>query len=310
MCHFCSCMRIGQAHQVGRVRIINIYGITMLIGLACMYGAQAQQVPFRPYFHKALAALPDSCVQPAQVVDTLYLPRLWYGQPAAPLLRPAEMFAAPSHDYAFYFLMALLLVTGVARFVFPKYFADLHRVIFQTGFRQKSLREQLLQNKLASLVLNVLFFISAGTFLWLAACYKGHIVPGDSWWLLALSIGFMAGVYLIKNYALDLAKWLFGLGEALDTYKFIVFVLNKLLGMALLPCSLVLWVGASSMHPIVFTLALVLVGFTFLYRYILAFPVLRMVGNLSGGHFLMYLCAFELVPILIIAKILLSYLIR
>lgn len=284
--------------------------IFVLLLCASRLSAQTPQLPKRPHFYLQVGGQLDSMVNPATVMPAEYMPRLWYGLPAAQVLRPAAPFAPSSYDYAFYFLLAVLFLTALARYLFPKYFADLNRVIFQTGFRQKSLREQLQQNKLASLVLNTLFVISGGTFLWLIARYKGFLPEERTWLYLGLSICFVAAVYLVKNIALDLAKWLFNLGEALDTYKFIVFVLNKVLGLVLIPVCLVMWLGQSTLQPVVFTLAMVLLGFAFLYRYMLAFPVLRMVGRLSGFHFLLYLCAFELVPILILAKILLSFLMR
>ena len=60
-------------------------------------------------------------------------------------------------EFIFYLLIFLLVVFGVFRQLFPKYFSDLFRVFFRTTLKQTQIREQLIQTPLPSLMLNLFF---------------------------------------------------------------------------------------------------------------------------------------------------------
>jgi hypothetical protein len=51
-----------------------------------------------------------------------------------------------------------------------------------------------------------------------------------------------------------------------------------------------------------------MIGILFAYRFIVSFNPVRKEIKVRGIHFLLYLCAFELAPLLLIYKVLLSYL--
>jgi hypothetical protein len=55
---------------------------------------------------------------------------------------------------------------------------------------------------------------------------------------------------------------------------------------------------------------LILIGVVFTFRYRLALPLVRGLTGLSIGHFLLYLLGFEVLPILLLFKILLNYINR
>jgi hypothetical protein len=55
---------------------------------------------------------------------------------------------------------------------------------------------------------------------------------------------------------------------------------------------------------------LVMVTFAFAYRYIVAYAPIRKQINVTQLHFLLYLCGFEIIPLLVLYKVLLSFLER
>jgi hypothetical protein len=217
--------------------------------------------------------------------------------------RIADDFRAPTKDHLFYLLAGVLLLLGVVRMAFAKYFSDLLRIFSQTAIRQKALREQLLQNKLASMLLNVFFCFSAGTFLYLLALHKKWQPASETWWpQLLLFVAFVAAVYLVKYATTQLSGWLFGLRELADTYTFMVFLVNKMIGIMLLPAIIALALGASDLQAVLVVGTLFGLGFLFIYRYILAIPLLRQHVKIIPFHFFLYFCAFEIVPVLVIYK--------
>jgi hypothetical protein len=224
----------------------------------------------------------------------------------APLVfRSEPSFSAKEKDLVFYLLLGLLFVLGFIRLVFWKYFNDLFRIFFQTTFRQKSIREQLLQNKMASLLLNIFFCISGGLFLYFLAHYKGWLQADGFIKKALLCIALVTIVYSVKYIGLKISGWLFGMEEVTETYLFIVFLINKVVGVLLLPATMMLALGSNTLQPVLLIISLLGLMILYLYRYLIALPLVRNHSALTGFHFFIYLCAFEVVPVLLIYKLLL-----
>jgi hypothetical protein len=222
--------------------------------------------------------------------------------------RLEKPFRPLSKDALFYWLAGGVLFLGMVRVGFSKYFSDMLRMFSQSSSRQKSIRDQLQQNRLASLLMNCFFFFSAGTFLYQLGQLKGWLSSDLNWWMQSLlCIGFVAAVYMIKYITIGLSGWLFGLSELADTYTFMVFLVNKIIGIILLPASVSLALGVADLQSVMVVASLFGLGFLFLYRYVLAFPMLRLHLRVIPFHFFIYFCAFEIVPVLLIYKWMLSF---
>ncbi|HTL07902.1 MAG TPA: DUF4271 domain-containing protein [Chitinophagaceae bacterium] len=230
-----------------------------------------------------------------------------YNFEGQPLMRREEERAPGGKDALFYLLTGLLFFFALIKLLFGKYLGNLTGLVFRGSLRQKQIREQLLQTPLPSLFLNIFFVIVAGLYIFfLLQHYKA--MPGDSFWLLLLyCVLAVALVYLVKFVMLKFTGWIFNIREAADTYIFIVFLVNKLLAIFLLPLLFVMTFSLPSWGNVLLTLSYVMVGGFFAYRYIVSFAPVRREVKVSQFHFFMYLCAFELVPLLLIYKILLGF---
>jgi hypothetical protein len=221
--------------------------------------------------------------------------------------RMESSFEPPNKDFLFYWLAGGVLVLGIIRIAFSKYFSDMLRIFSQTTFRQKAIRDQLVQNRLASLLMNLFFCFSAGTFLYQLGEYRHWFGAGTVWWQQSLlCMAFVAAVYAVKYLSIHLSGWLFGLRELADTYTFMVFLVNKVVGIMLLPASIALALGVADLKAMMVVASLFGLGFLFLYRYVLAVPLLRQHVRVIPFHFFIYFCAFEIVPVLVIYKWMLS----
>ena len=92
-----------------------------------------------------------------------------------------------------------------------------------------------MQTPLPSLMFNVFFVASAGLY----ANFLFHhyqFTPVDNFWLLYLycCIG-LSVIYLVKFVGLKICGWLFNMQQAADSYIFIVFIINKVIGISVLP---------------------------------------------------------------------------
>ena len=210
-------------------------------------------------------------------------------------------------ELIFYLLVFLLIIYACLRLVFPKYFNDLFRLFFRTTIKQRQIREQLMQTPLPSLLLNGFFVVSGGLYIsFILQHYK--LNPVDNFWLLFLYSGLgLSAIYFIKFLGLKVSGWLFNMQEAANAYIFIIFVINKMLGLLLLPFTILLAFTQGNVYPVALTLSFCMVAGLLAYRFILTYSAIRNQVKVNPFHFFLYLCAFEIAPLLLIYKGLLLF---
>lgn len=210
-------------------------------------------------------------------------------------------------ELLFYVITILVIIFALLRLAFFKYFNDLFRVFFRTTMKQRQIREQLMQTPLPSLVFNGFFVASAGLYINFLLHYFSF-TPVNNFWLLYLycCIG-LSIIYLVKFVGLIICGWLFNMQKAADSYIFIVFIINKVIGIALLPFLVLLGFTDGTMYSVALVLSWCCVGGLLLYRFILGFAAIRNEVRFNLFHFFLYLCAFEIAPLLLIYKLLLFF---
>lgn len=207
----------------------------------------------------------------------------------------------------FYLSLALLIFFAFVKNAFGKYLQDLYRLFFRTTLRQRQVKEQLLQAPLPSLLLNILFLFSGGLFVCLVLQRYGLAQRFPFWLLYLYSVAGLTVIYLTKFVTLKLCGWLFRLSDATDTYIFIVFTTNKIIGITLLPFIVLVSFTTGLLNQSFFTLSLTVLAGLFLYRYYLSYTAVRKLIRMHLFHFLLYLVALEITPLLLINKLLVDF---
>lgn len=212
----------------------------------------------------------------------------------------------PSHeDGQFYMLIGLLLFTGIVRALFPKYFNTLLQSFFQSSQRQRYVKEHMAQDIYPSFLLNLGFIFSGGLLL-------AVFVRNDDFfqytffpliWLYACAA--LAVVYIAKSFFITLFGWAFDAQEATGNYRFIVFLVNKVAGLCFIPLLLILLYSTGDGYQTAATLSLVIIAALLLYRYIVSLGLVGKKLKIHPLHFFLYLCAVEILPLLITYKVLL-----
>jgi len=211
-------------------------------------------------------------------------------------------------DIFFYVLLGLFFYFAIVRLAFRKYINNLFSIFLRITLRQQQLREQLLQSPLPSLMLNIFFLLIGGFYASLLLDYYHYKVNPDFWIQTLYCTAILALIYLGKFVILKFTGWVFGLSKATDTYIFIVFLVNKMLGIFLLPFLVLIAFYTGQAQQVFVTLSLMLVVILFVYRFIFSFGPVRAEIKVNPFHFFIYLCAFEIAPLLLIYKVLLSIL--
>lgn len=224
-----------------------------------------------------------------------------------PVVAPSDLKEFKGKELLFYVLVVLVIIFALLKLAFSKYFNDLFRVFFRTTMKQRQIKEQLMQTPFPSLVFNGFFVASAGLYANLLLHYFGF-KPVDNFWLsyLYCCIG-LSVIYLVKFIGLVVCGWLFNMKKAADSYIFIVFIINKVIGIALLPFNVLLAFTDGTMHSVALMLSWCSIAGLLLYRFILGFAAIRNEVRFNLFHFFLYLCAFEIAPLLLIYKLLLFF---
>lgn len=208
----------------------------------------------------------------------------------------------------FYSIIALLVFFAIIKNGFYRYLANLLKTYFRTTLRQRQIKEQLVQSPLPSFLLNIFFLLSMGLFLALLLQQAALGMNFNFWLLFVYCVWGLAGIYTIKFVSLKLMGWIFQVSEAIDTYIFIVFTTNKIIGIALLPFLVLLAFTNGVAGQVALSLSIVLVLGLFAYRYFLSYVSIHRQVKISFFHFVIYLCAFEIAPLLLINKLLFRFL--
>jgi hypothetical protein len=246
--------------------------------------------PALSFWHKVLAASPV------------------YNFTGKPVVEIFEIHRSNSKDSLFYLLVGILFYFALIRIFFTKYLDNLITLFFRVSLRQQQIREQVLQTPLPSLLLNILFILSAGLY----ACFLLHyskIGEGVRFWVIYFYCMVLLGsIYLVKFLVLKFVGWVFSISRATDIYIFVVFLVNKMMGIFLLPFLILITFSGSDVREIFITISLAMVFVLWAYRSLASYRPVRNEIKLTPFYFLLYLCAFEIAPLLLIYKVLLTYL--
>lgn len=227
---------------------------------------------------------------------------------ASPVLYiPEQMRVVQNIDWKFYFLCGIIFFLALLRQLFPKYFTDLFMVVFNTTVRQKQLREQLGQSTLPSLLLSLFYCITGSTFLYLAEPYFGMDgrFPVAGSMLLWFSI--LTSLYVAKYLLLEFLGWVFQEGEAFRHYLFVVFTVNKIAGLFLLPFVVLMAYTGGDAQKIILKLAIVGLGILIIARLVRGFQAIQLLLRIPLLQYLLFVAAFEIMPVLVVCKLLFQF---
>ncbi len=276
--------------------------------------AQIDSLPYSPK-NEAVDAIPIPDSNNLQASATLPMQFSYSTTYAGINMHPYLPLAAPpiemyinykehnAKDALFYIIVAMTFLLAMIKVLFPKYFKNLFLLFFQTSLRQKQTRDQLAQEWVAGLLINLLFISSTGFFITLFIQYK-------QWSSLAFPLlgiyicGLLVLIYLGKSLFIQFIGWVFNSRNAASGYLFQVFMVNRILGVVLLPLGIILAFSQTQLAAIVITIAMVLGFILFFYRYLISFSLLKQDLQLNAFHFLLYLCGVEILPMVVIYKLL------
>ncbi|MEO6329830.1 MAG: DUF4271 domain-containing protein [Ginsengibacter sp.] len=224
-------------------------------------------------------------------------------QPASLIIKKRQ---TSGKENLFYLLSCIILIFGLFKVFYAKYFHNIFRVFFNTSLRQNQLTDLLLQARLPSFIFNIFFSISAGAYFWLLLNYYYFINKDSSTKVLIFCIGSIAVIYAAKFCVLKFIGWLTGMSAILNTYIFVIFLINKIIGITLIPFIIFLAFAPDIFVKSSVIISSLVLGIFFLMRFFRSYSILQHQLTLSRIYFFLYIISLEILPLLIIYKLLLS----
>lgn len=209
-------------------------------------------------------------------------------------------------DTLFYVITGLVLLLAFFKYVYNRYFINLFRVFFNTSLKQSQLTDQLLQSKLPSLMFNLFFVISAGLYAYMVLSNNG-LIQENNWLIAFFAVGLIGSIYLIKFCTLKFTGWVAGMNEVTNTYIFVLFLINKIIGIFLVPFIIILAFSNPAIVKTATLISLICIGLFLLLRYFRSYGLLQNQLKISKFHFMLYILGIELLPLLLIYKGLMVY---
>lgn len=202
----------------------------------------------------------------------------------------------------FYLIAGMAFFLAFFKFFYARYFNNLFRVFFNTSLRQSQLTDQLLQAKQPSLFFNIFFVLSGGVYVYFLLSHFNWSASSGVLFQIMLCVLAIISIYAIKYLSLKFTGWLTGQKDVTNTYIFVVFLINKMLGIFLLPFIIVMAFSAPAITSMAVLISLLLVSLMLILRFVRSYGLLQNRLKVSRFHFFLYIAGVEIIPLLLIYK--------
>jgi Domain of unknown function (DUF4271) len=153
-------------------------------------------------------------------------------------------------------------------------------------------------------LLYVHFIINLGLFVFLTIrAFTGN--QFNSFPFMLLCIGAVGGGYLLKHLVVSVSGSLFDAKEQASQYNFLILVFSCILGLFLLPANFFLALRENTSTILPFWVASMILVF-YVFRWFRSVGLFGSFVAKNLFHFLLYLCAVEILPAAILIKMLLN----
>ena len=201
-------------------------------------------------------------------------------------------------------LVLALIIMAIIRFSFPKYLNKVVNSIFNLQTSNKLFAEKNMRNLRGAIFMNALFFLNGAVFMSLYADNIMNVTPPFSKLIFFLyCFATLTLLYLGKTIILKTFGYIFNASKESNEYIHNIFIYNKNLGMLLLP----IVTGASFMVqyavPLLLNTGLFIALIFFIFRIARGIKILFR-KHVSIIYMILYLCALEILPLLMIYKLL------
>lgn len=206
--------------------------------------------------------------------------------------------------WIFWFIILLLLVFAVLRKAFSKEFLVIFHALFSSRTLNQVIREERLFSSWPFMLLYLLLSFIIGTFLYFCQSYFHFIDYDTSGFegLAMLSLGVFI-FFTFKIVSLRALAFIFDLRKAVSGYISVLYISFFNIAVLFLPLTIAISLTPFRFVEIYIYTALLITGLIFLTQFIRAGTVILSEYRFPIVYLLLYICALEICPLIILMKL-------
>ncbi|MEO5570580.1 MAG: DUF4271 domain-containing protein [Bacteroidia bacterium] len=223
-------------------------------------------------------------------------------------LQPSETNPKPlNKTIPDWFTIALFITVGYFTWLKiknSKIVQQLFAAFFNNSVTNQIVRDENILVQKASVLLSLVFYLTAALLLYEVSIYFNweYKLIGKGIVRFIIFVLFIASAYSFKMVFLKMMSIVFRMDKAVSTYIFNIFLINNIMGMALIP--LVMIIAFFPMATDFFIwMAIGMLLASFIYRLFRGIIIWTSMPRFSLYYLILYLCALEIAPLLIIFKL-------
>ena len=232
--------------------------------------------------------------------------------PSAPLTSLEEV--APIADleitkqnrfFSFLTLIIFLLTTLLVIF-FRIYFGRIYNAFINENLLNQLYRERETGNVIPFYALYSLFILNLAVFIVNLIRLFGLRVPGSNFQLFFNALIGVFALVVLRHLSLNIIAGIFPVEKELKLYSFSINVFNIIIGIFLIPINLLLFYIPENAGKIIVYAGVVAVILIYLFRSFRGLLIANKYFQLYKFHFFLYICVVELVPLVVLVKLVYS----
>jgi len=208
-----------------------------------------------------------------------------------------------SNGFIFWILLFNLILLAFAISIDRKTFSNLYRSILNNNFQNVIKREHKGGMSLFMIILYISFIFNISLFCLQALSYYSGVKGLNLFFLMIL---VWLSVYPVRHISLWILQQLLPNLSISSNYSFSIVIFNCILGLLLFPINVLIAYSPYIKQFILFGLFIILL--CYVLRQIKAFFLALGSRHVNFFHFFIYLCTFEIAPLLLGIKLVSSYL--
>jgi hypothetical protein len=212
--------------------------------------------------------------------------------------------STPAEPWMAVLFLLTILVIGWIRINYPGRFERLFKSAFNVRMLHRVMREELVFSHRASMLLSVLFVLVSSLILYLAHKHFGwEVIVGQGLVLYLSYAALILLAFLTKSLVLMTIRSWADSDHGISEYMYNIYLYLKIAALLLLPISMF---GAYAPHKY---MTFVLMGAGFIMGALIVKRTIRgaiaaLETGLSIPYILLYVCAFEIMPLLVFISLL------
>jgi hypothetical protein len=219
------------------------------------------------------------------------------------LVPPTPTTAAKPQRFLFGLVLSILLLLTVLVSLSRNLLSKIYQAFFNDIVLKALHRERSSLNTTVYVSLYSMFIINLGVFIYLVLRHYNFLFYNSDLITLFYCVLGIGGLIIAKHLVLSILSYIFPLSKEIDTYSFIIVIFGVLIGLILAPINVFFAYSDPKMGKYI------VLGTAFFLVLIYCLCALRSLFLARNYifphffHFLLYLCSVEIIPLLLLYKI-------